>query len=97
MKALAKAQVVTGLRGFAAMVFTIAASPVLHDAGVSFQVISLGFGVLYSILAISGEMEERPRDFCCQFPEEPRPGMRYSLPILERKRFKLSIKLIFTN
>lgn len=53
MKALAKAQVVTGLRGFAAMVFTIAASPVLHDAGVSFQVISLGFGVLYSILAIT--------------------------------------------
>lgn len=53
MKALAKAQVVTGLRGFAAMVFTIAASPVLHDAGVSFQVISLGFGVLYSILAIA--------------------------------------------
>ena len=35
------------------MVFTIAASPVLHDAGVSFQVISLGFGVLYSILAIA--------------------------------------------
>lgn len=53
MRALAKAQVVTGLRGFAAMVFTIAASPVLHDAGVSFQVISLGFGVLYSILAIA--------------------------------------------
>lgn len=53
MRALTKAQVVTGLRGFAAMVFTIAASPVLHDAGVSFQVISLGFGVLYSILAIA--------------------------------------------
>lgn len=53
MKALTKAQVVTGLRGFAAMVFTIAASPVLHEAGVSFQVISLGFGVLYSILAIA--------------------------------------------
>lgn len=53
MRALAKAQVVTGLRGFAAMVFTIAASPVLHEAGVSFQTISLGFGVLYSILAIA--------------------------------------------
>jgi MFS family permease len=53
MKALTKAQIVTGLRGFAAMVFTIAASPVLHEVGVSFQVISLGFGVLYSILAIA--------------------------------------------
>ena len=53
MKALTKAQVVTGTRGFAAMVFTIAASPVLHEAGVSFQTISLGFGVLYSILAIT--------------------------------------------
>lgn len=53
MTALAKAQVVTGLRGFAAMVFTIAASPVLFEASVSFQVISLGFGVLYSILAIA--------------------------------------------
>lgn len=53
MRALSKAQVVTGLRGFAAMVFTIAASPVLHDAGVSFQTISLGFGLLYSVLAMS--------------------------------------------
>lgn len=53
MKALSKAQIVTGLRGFAAMVFTIAASPVLHDAGVSFQTISLGFGLLYSVLAFS--------------------------------------------
>ena len=35
------------------MVFTIAASPILHEAGVSFQTISLGFGVLYSILAIT--------------------------------------------
>lgn len=35
------------------MVFTIAASPVLHEAGVSFQTISLGFGFLYSILAIT--------------------------------------------
>lgn len=35
------------------MVFTIAASPVLHDAGVSFQTISFGFGLLYSILAIA--------------------------------------------
>jgi len=53
MTALSKTQVVTGLRGFAAMVFTIAASPVLHEAGVSFQVISLGFGILYSILALA--------------------------------------------
>ncbi len=51
MNALAKAQVVTGLRGFAAMVFTIAASPVLNAQGVSFQTISLGFGILYLILA----------------------------------------------
>lgn len=35
------------------MVFTIAASPALHEAGVSFKTISLGFGVLYSILAIT--------------------------------------------
>lgn len=35
------------------MVFTIAASPVLHEAGVSFQTISFGFGLLYSILAIA--------------------------------------------
>ncbi len=53
MRALAKAQIVTGLRGFAAMVFTVAASPVLYDAGVSFQTISLGFGLLYSVLAFS--------------------------------------------
>ncbi|MBK9322417.1 MAG: MFS transporter [Bdellovibrionaceae bacterium] len=53
MRALAKAQIVTGVRGFAAMIFTIAASPVLHEAGVSFKTISLGFGVLYSILAIA--------------------------------------------
>lgn len=53
MRALAKAQIVTGLRGFAAMVFTVAASPVLHDAGVSFQTISLGFGLLYAVLAFS--------------------------------------------
>lgn len=53
MRALSKAQVVTGLRGFAAMVFTIAASPVLHAQGISFQTISLGFGILYSILALA--------------------------------------------
>lgn len=53
MKALSKAQVVTGLRGFGAMVFTIAASPVLHDAGVNFQTISLGFGILYTVLAVA--------------------------------------------
>lgn len=35
------------------MVFTIAASPVLHDVDVSFETISLGFGLLYSILAIA--------------------------------------------
>ena len=53
MTALTKAQIITGFRGFAAMVFTIAASPVLHQAGVSFRDISLGFGVLYSILALA--------------------------------------------
>jgi MFS family permease len=53
VKAVTKAQLITGLRGFAAMVFTIAASPVLHDAGVSFQTISLGFGILYGILALA--------------------------------------------
>lgn len=35
------------------MVFTIAASPVLHEAGVSFQTVSFGFGLLYSILAVA--------------------------------------------
>lgn len=35
------------------MVFSIAASPVLHEAGVSFQTISFGFGLLYSVLAIA--------------------------------------------
>ena len=53
MKVLAKAQTVTVFRGFAAMLFTLAASPVLNSQGVSFQVISLGFGILYGILAIA--------------------------------------------
>lgn len=53
LKALTKAKVVTSLRGFAAMVFTIAASPALNAEGVSFQTISLGFGILYAILAIA--------------------------------------------
>ena len=53
MKALSKAQIITGLRGYAAMIFSIAASPVLHAAGVSFQTISLGYGILYSILALA--------------------------------------------
>lgn len=35
------------------MLFTVAASPVLNDLGVSFKVISLGFGIFYSILALS--------------------------------------------
>ncbi len=51
MKALAKSQSVAGLRGFAAMLFSIAASPILHEAGVSFQTISIGNGILYLILA----------------------------------------------
>lgn len=33
------------------MVFTVAASPILHLQGVSFATISIGFGILYSILA----------------------------------------------
>jgi len=53
VQALTKAQIITAARGFGAMVFTVAASPVLYQAGVSFQTISLGFGVLYSILAIA--------------------------------------------
>ena len=51
MTALFKAQVITSSRGFAAMLFSIAASPVLHEAGVSFQTISIGYGILYLILA----------------------------------------------
>ena len=35
------------------MLFTIAASPLLYSSGVSFQTISLGFGLLYSILALA--------------------------------------------
>ena len=51
MTALRRAQAVTSIRGFAAMLFSIAASAVLKEAGVSFQVISLGNGVMYLILA----------------------------------------------
>lgn len=51
MTALFKAKVVTSTRGFAAMLFSIAASPVLKEAGVSFQTIFIGYGILYSILA----------------------------------------------
>lgn len=53
MNHLAKAQVVSGLRGFAAMLFTVAASPVLNASGISFLTISLGFGVLYIVLALA--------------------------------------------
>jgi MFS family permease len=52
MKALRKAQVITSTRGFAAMLFSIAASPVLKEAGVSFQTITIGYGILYTILAM---------------------------------------------
>jgi len=52
VKALTKAQIITGLRGFAAMIFSIVASPVLNAEGISFQTISLGFGLLYLILAV---------------------------------------------
>ena len=34
------------------MLFSIVASPALHAVGVSFKTISLGFGVLYIILAL---------------------------------------------
>lgn len=51
MTALRKTLVITSSRGFAAMLFSIAASPVLKEAGVSFQTIALGNGILYTILA----------------------------------------------
>ncbi|MGE3756113.1 MAG: MFS transporter [Pseudobdellovibrionaceae bacterium] len=51
MTALRKAQVITSSKGFAAMLFSIAASPVLNKAGVSFQTITIGYGILYTILA----------------------------------------------
>lgn len=53
MRALAKAQTVIGIRGFAAMLLSLAASPVLHAQGVSFQIISLGYAIQYAVLAIA--------------------------------------------
>lgn len=52
MTALRKALVVTSSKGYAAMLFSIAASPVLKNAGVSFQTITIGYGILYTILAV---------------------------------------------
>ena len=52
MKAQNKARFILGLRGYGAMLFSIAASPVLHSAGVSFKTISIGFGFLYVVLAM---------------------------------------------
>lgn len=52
MKAQNKAKLILGFRGYGAMLFSIVASPVLHAVGVSFKTISLGFGVLYVILAL---------------------------------------------
>ncbi|MDD4976682.1 MAG: MFS transporter [Bacteriovorax sp.] len=52
MKSENKARLILGLRGYGAMLFSIVASPLLHDVGVSFKTISLGFGVLYVILAL---------------------------------------------
>jgi MFS family permease len=45
------AQIILFFRGYAAMLFSIVASPVLYNAGVSFKDISLAFGCLYVILA----------------------------------------------
>ncbi|MEA9358461.1 MFS transporter [Bacteriovorax sp. PP10] len=47
-----KARLILGLRGYGAMLFSIAASPVLYNAGISFKTISLGFGFLYVVLAL---------------------------------------------
>ncbi len=52
MNATNKSRLVLGLRGYGAMLFSIAASPVLHNAGVSFKTISIGFGFLYVVLAL---------------------------------------------
>ena len=47
-----KSRLILGLRGYGAMLFSVAASPLLHNAGVSFKTISIGFGFLYVVLAI---------------------------------------------
>ncbi|MDO9182818.1 MAG: MFS transporter, partial [Bacteriovorax sp.] len=52
MNATNKSKLVLGLRSYGAMLFSIAASPVLHNAGVSFKTISIGFGFLYVVLAL---------------------------------------------
>lgn len=52
MTVLLKSKAVISTRGFAAMLFSIAASPVLKEAGVSFQTIFIGYGILYAILAL---------------------------------------------
>ena len=52
MNSTNQARIILGLRGFAAMLFSLAASPVLYSSGISFKIISLGFGFLYVVLAI---------------------------------------------
>jgi MFS family permease len=52
MKSQDKARFILGLRGYGAMLFSIAASPVLYNAGVSFKTIAIGFGFLYIVLAL---------------------------------------------
>lgn len=52
MNSTNKSKFILGLRGYGAMLFSIAASPVLHNVGVSFKTISIGFGFLYVVLAL---------------------------------------------
>lgn len=52
MNSTSKSRLVLGLRGYGAMLFSIAASPVLYNAGVSFKTISIGYGFLYVVLAL---------------------------------------------
>ncbi|QDK42382.1 hypothetical protein DOM21_13195 [Bacteriovorax stolpii] len=52
MNATNKSKFILGMRGYGAMLFSIAASPVLHNAGISFKTISIGYGFLYVVLAL---------------------------------------------
>lgn len=52
MNSTNQSRLILGLRGFAAMLFSLAATPVLNSAGISFKIISIGFGCLYVVLAL---------------------------------------------
>ena len=52
MNSTSQSRLILGLRGFAAMLFSLAATPVLNSAGISFKIISIGFGFLYVVLAL---------------------------------------------